>query len=248
METDSNRQRDPWTKRPAPSADAGSVGHESGLPVVPGGWSINSIDVGGEPIELTQPATPDAFLEDPEVLDANSRDDYMPYWSYLWPAAVSMAEGLRHAGWSKGTEVLELGCGVGLVGLAALRQGWRVTLSDHDPIAVECAMFNARRNGLADRATPLVLDWRAPLIRKWPVILGCEVTYEARNHPVLLDLLDKMLAPDGVCWFADPGRSQAPRFVSRAVDRDFQVRMLDQEAQSRGLETGTGFQIIEVRK
>jgi predicted nicotinamide N-methyase len=209
---------------------------------------LQRIPVGDGEIDLVQPAVPDAFLDDPAVLAANRRDDYMPYWSYLWPAAATMADALSRAGWPAGAEVLELGCGVGLVGVAALQQGWRVTLSDYDPVSVDCALLNAARNGVRELATGLVLDWRTPLDRRWPYIIGCEVTYEARNHSVLLSLLEAMLASDGVAWFGDPGRSQAPHFVAQALGRGFHVRVLDEELQSRGHETGTLFQIMEIRK
>lgn len=220
----------------------------AGLPDVPGGWSLQRVPVGDRVIELVQPAAPDDFLDDPSVLEANRRDDYMPYWSYLWPAAATMSDSLKHADWPKETEVLEVGCGVGLVGVAALQQGWRVTLSDYDPVSVDCALINAARNGVGERANGLVLDWRFPGTRQWPVVIGCEVTYEARNHPVLLDLLERILTRDGVCWFGDPGRSQAPNFVRQALDRGFRVQLLDAEGNSRGHETRTEFQIMELRK
>lgn len=218
------------------------------LPDVPGGWSLQKVKVGEREIELIQPAAPDDFLDDPRVLEANRRDDYMPYWSYLWPAATTMGAALSLSGWPAGTPILEVGCGVGLVGVAALQQGWRVTFSDYDPTSVQCALLNAERNGVAEHAQGLVLDWRSPPPGTWPVILGCEVTYEARNHPVLLDLLEVMLAPDGVVWFGDPGRSQAPRFVAQALERGFVVRVLNANLQSRGHETRSEFQIIEVRQ
>jgi predicted nicotinamide N-methyase len=220
----------------------------AGLPAVPGGWMLQRVPVGDRLIELVQPAAPDDLLDDPTVIEANRRDDYMPYWSYLWPAATTMAAALARAPWPPETPVLELGCGVGLVGLAALARGWQVTLSDHDPVAVECALLNARRNELEERAAGLVLDWRNPVARRWPVILGCEVTYEVRNHPILLDLLEVMLTPDGVCWLGDPGRSQAPRFVALAKERGWRVKLLDHAAQPTETPPGETFQIVALRR
>jgi predicted nicotinamide N-methyase len=227
-----------------PASTAASPWSE--LPEVPGGWTLNRVRAGDESFELVQPTCPDDFLEDPDVLAANRRDDYMPYWSYLWPASVDMAVVLQRADFPTGTEALELGSGVGLVGLAGLKCGWRVTFSDYDPVAVACSLINARRNSLAARASGLHLDWRTPIEQQWPFIFGCEVTYERRNHPVLLDLLDRMLAPQGVSWFGDPGRSQAPNFLELARQRGFRTRILDGALRERSTPLTAEFQLLEL--
>jgi hypothetical protein len=100
--------------------------------------------------------------------------------------------GVVAAGWSPGTPVLEIGAGIGLVGLAALSCGLKVTFSDYDPPAVALALRNARDNGLTD-AEGMHLDWRQPPPLRFPVILGCDVIYEVRNHAPILDLLGRML-------------------------------------------------------
>lgn len=182
------------------------------------------------------------------MLEANRRDDYMPYWSYLWPAATTMAAAVQRAGWPAGTEILEVGCGIGLVGLAALDRGGNVTFSDYDPVAVECALLNAARNGLSAAAGGLVLDWRRPIERQWPVILGCEVTYEPKLHRTLLDMLKAMLARDGVCLLGDPGRSQASPFVRTAREQGFAVRCLDAFLNESSQPPGESFQIVELRR
>lgn len=220
----------------------------SSLPPVAGGWTVQRVPIAGRMFELVQPAVPDKLLDDPQVLEANRRDDYMPYWSYLWPAAVPMAELLNRAPWPPDAEILELGCGVGLVGLAALALGGRVTFSDHDATAVECALLNARRNDVEERAAGVVLDWRTPLDRRWPVIIGCEVTYESRNHPILLDLIERMLDPNGICWLGDPGRSQLAPFIALARERRFQVAVRDQRGEIiEGPPEPARLQVVELR-
>ena len=75
---------------------------------------------------------------------------------------------------------LELGCGLGLVGLVAAGLGWRVVVSDYDEDALAFALENARRAGVVVETR--VVDWR----RSYPElrvgrILGADVLYEARN-------------------------------------------------------------------
>lgn len=218
----------------------------SSLPPVPGGWTQQSIDIGFRTIELVLPAVPDKLLDDPGVLEANRRDDYMPYWSYLWPASAPMSRCLVHAGWPPGTRVLELGSGIGLVGLAALACGWDVTFSDYDETSLELCRQNAERNSLTG-PNLLKLDWRQPADVQFPVILGCEVIYERRNHEPILDLLERMLAPDGVCWIGDPGRSQAPRFLEAVAARGWKLALIDSDG-GRVSEYRQQFCIFELRR
>ncbi|MDZ4687036.1 MAG: hypothetical protein SH850_18320, partial [Planctomycetaceae bacterium] len=91
-----------------------------GLPAIPGGWTERVWTVSEHEFRLTLPASPDAFLDDPDVAAAHARDEYMPYWAYLWPASLAMSAAMLRHPWPDGTAVLELGAGVGLVGLAAL--------------------------------------------------------------------------------------------------------------------------------
>lgn len=54
--------------------------------------------------------------------------------------------------------VADIGTGSGILALLAARSGARVTAVDINPVAVECAAENARRNGLADRVTVVSSD------------------------------------------------------------------------------------------
>ena len=61
-----------------------------------------------------------------------------------------------------GRRVLELGCGVGLVGLVAAACGaLSVLMTDNSLASVECARRNAVRNKVSDTARAAVLDWEA---------------------------------------------------------------------------------------
>lgn len=220
--------------------------HYGQLPPLPGGWTTQTIDVGCRTLELVLPAAPDTLLDDPDVLEANRRDDYMPYWSYLWPASGPMARALAHADWPAGTPILELGSGIGLVGLAALARGWNVTFSDYDEMSLQLCRLNALQNSLPEPKL-LQLDWRRPLDVQYPVILGCEVIYERRNHAAILTLLKRMLAPGGTCWIGDPGRSQAPRFLETARSEGWDIRLLDGDGRPMG-EYRQQFCIFDLRR
>ena len=78
--------------------------------------TVTTIHVGSTAIRLVRPAEPDRLLDDGEVHDLNRRDDYMPYWAYLWPGAFLLAELVARGRWA-GEPALEIGCGLGLAGL-----------------------------------------------------------------------------------------------------------------------------------
>lgn len=193
------------------------------LPAIPGGWATRDFALAGRTLRVTLPASPDAFLDDPEVLAANRRDDYMPYWSYLWPTSLETAVAVLRHDWPPETCALEIGAGIALTGLAALACGLRVAFSDYDHQALALAMHNARQNGLENSAEELFLDWRQPIDRRFPVIFGCDVIYERQNHLPILGLLEAMLAPGGQAWITDPGRHQADAFLELLRDRPFAV-------------------------
>lgn len=171
---------------------------------------------GGRPLVLVRPADPDRLLDDPAVVAWNRRDDYMPYWAYLWPGAVLLAEAVAAGSWAPGTPALEIGCGLGLAGLVGLTRGLHVTFTDYDPAPLDFVARSAAANGLdPSRYATRRLDWRDPPGDHFPVILGADVLYERRLVPLVADLLAAMLAPGGLALISDPCRAAAEGFPAR---------------------------------
>ncbi|MAT16150.1 MAG: hypothetical protein CMJ46_12880 [Planctomyces sp.] len=198
--------------------------------LVPGGWSRDNIECGNRHYPLTRPAQPDLLLDDPRVLEENEEGVYIPYWALLWPAAARMAAMFEHGDWTPGATALELGCGVGLVGLAALQAGLRVTFTDYRQEAVELACWNAREAGFQADADfdGSQLDWNdPPTVRTFDHIFGCEIVYETDFHEPLLRALSILLAPGGRCWFGDSGRINSDKFFALATSCGWKITRLD---------------------
>jgi predicted nicotinamide N-methyase len=194
---------------------------------VPGGWSDREVAVGERRFQLYTPTDPDELLNHLEAPEAATNPHLAdPYWAKLWPAAPLLAAAVLRSG-KKGTAVLELGCGSGLVGIAALSAGCDLTFSDYVPFAVELALENATRNGFQSRG--LVLDWRQPTNERFAWIVAADVTYDRANIDPLLDVCERMLAPGGAAWFGDAGRGPAAEFLRRAADRDWSVQLFDEQ-------------------
>ena len=145
------------------------------------------------------------LLDHPAIRAAFAVDEYMPYWVDLWPAARMLAKVILRESWSPGVHALEIGCGLGLPGVAALAKGLRVTFSDYDATALHFAAENARANGYADFEL-LQMDWRYPPEVRFPLILASDLIYEMRNVPPLVGLIKKLLEPGGVCLLTDQDR------------------------------------------
>ncbi|MBY0230939.1 MAG: methyltransferase domain-containing protein [Gemmataceae bacterium] len=163
----------------------------------------------GWTVLLDRPANSDRLVDHPAVKEALLAREVMPYWADLWPAARMLAKWLLKREFAPGTPALELGCGLGLGGIAGLSRGLRVTFSDHDATALRFAARNARLNGFAGFDT-LQMDWNAPPEGlSYPVILAADLTYEARNVAPLVALIKRVLAPEGTCWLTDQDRLPA---------------------------------------
>jgi len=210
---------------------------------IPGGWKWETIALGEHSWRLLLPADPDAFLT-----EQPAHDEWPdPYWAQLWPAAKTMALLLLAQEWSVKTSVLELGCGSGLVGLAAAALGWRVTFSDYVPFAVELALANARGNGYENVAGE-VTDWRQPVAdQPFERILACECLYDPELHQPLHNTLRTRLQPGGFVWLCDPGRGEmAEQFVRRVREQAWQVSLFDEQLEPKENLVRGEFRLIQL--
>jgi predicted nicotinamide N-methyase len=185
------------------------------VPRDPDAWSsaydgpvtVSVLEFAGRSIRLVRPADPDRLLEAPDVWAWNDRDDYMPYWAYLWPGAFLLAEAVARQPWPPGQRALEIGCGLGLAGMVGMAAGLRVHFTDYDETSLRFVARSAAENGFdpASFSTGR-LDWRDLPDRRYPVILGADVLYERRLVPLVVGVLDRMLEPSGIALVAGPYR------------------------------------------
>jgi predicted nicotinamide N-methyase len=165
-----------------------------------------NVIVEGRSFRIARPANSDRLLDNPAIRAAFAVDEYMPYWTDLWPAARMLAKALMRERWTPGLEALEIGCGLGLPGIVALAQGMQVTFSDYDATALKFAADNARTNGFTNFKL-LRLDWRnPPADLRVPIVFGSDLVYEARSVEPVVNLIRHVLAPGGVCLLTDQER------------------------------------------
>jgi predicted nicotinamide N-methyase len=170
--------------------------------------------------QLLESITPDTFAV----------DERLPYWAELWPSSLALAARCYEMGDLRGHAVLEVGCGLGIAGVAALQCGASVLFTDYETDALAFARCNALGNlpegDVCARAEFRVLDWRAAdTPSPADVILAADVIYEKRNHEPLLQLTRATLKRDGVAIFTDPDRSTCMPFFALAERSGFSVTL-----------------------
>jgi predicted nicotinamide N-methyase len=176
---------------------------------------------------IDRPADSDKLLDHPWVRSAYAADEYVPYWAQLWPAARMLAKVVAREPWEsypQPVRVLEVGCGLGLAGVACLARGLDVTFSDVDETALRFAERNARLNGFPDGFRTRLIDFRRPPDDgKYPVVIGSDLMYEERLVDPLVGLLGAVLAPGGVCLITDPDRTPARVFRWKLAEAGYEV-------------------------
>lgn len=152
-----------------------------------------------------------------DLLEIFSREDsdgilYLPYWTYLWDSAVTLAHHISELGDLKNQRILEIGCGFGLVGIAAELYGAEVIFTDFEIEALFFALKNSQQNGI-DSPKLIQMDWTTPCLdAKFDIILGSDVIYDQQNWQPIIRLFQDLLKCDGKALFSEPNRENASGF------------------------------------
>ncbi len=163
-----------------------------------------------------------------EFADAKTTDIY---WGELWPSAIALADAFL-AGEIRtppgAAPVLEIGCGSGLIAIAAALAGdasTRVVATDRDPRALALTEENASRNGVAERISTRTLDWCAPSAERYGLILAGDCLYQPDAGAQIVTFLRTALADGGRAIVVDPERWTARHFGLLAREAGFGLRV-----------------------
>jgi len=130
-----------------------------------------------------------------------------PYWAFAWAGGQALARHvLDHPALVQGKQVLDIGAGSGLVGLAAVKAGAaQVLAADIDAFACAAIRLNAQAN---DCALAVTQEDLIGIAGAWDVILVGDLFYE---RP-LAERLQAWLKPmSAVVLLGDPGRNYFPK-------------------------------------
>lgn len=147
-----------------------------------------------------------------------------PFWAMVWDGALVLADFVVRQPPDPNRPLLELGSGLGFVGLFAAARGHRVVLTDNHPDALDFARLSVHHNRLAT-AEVRPLHWHSPdLPGTFPWIVGSDILYDEASPLLVATLLERVLAPDGVVHLAQGILGQNLKKFFELMKPRYQVR------------------------
>ncbi len=168
--------------------------------------------VGDRRFEFFVPRTLDPFVDKKDVFSE------FPLWSKIWEASIVLANHLATIPPDPDKHLLEIGCGIGLVGVVAAQFGHRITMTEYNQDALNFASANAFANQPPDPNLLEVapLDWTRPTLEgEFDVILGSEVIYKEEYFEPVLGLFKRYLRPGGEMILAEGVRKTSMAFFQK---------------------------------
>lgn len=139
-----------------------------------------------------------------------------PFWAFAWVGGQALARYvLDHPDTVAGLTVLDIGCGGGIVSIAAALAGARrVTALDVDALAGAACAINAALNGVAERVGIETADAIGYDLKPFDIVLVGDVCYTRGESDELARHLSTSCVP---VLLGDPGRQFLPRASIRHV-------------------------------
>lgn len=203
----------------------------------------SEIRIGPRTVTLHHPRDADDLIDEA----AFAIDERLPYWADVWPSARVLAERMLTTRVDD-RRFLELGCGSGLVSVAAAIAGFEVTATDYYDEALRFTALNVLVN------TGVLIETRTADWRRFPhdigrfeLVVASDVLYEQEHAALIAAVLDRTLSGRGTAIIADPGRLAAPQFVEQCTERGMPVAIVDRVPFEEG-EIRQTIDIYEVRR
>ena len=132
-----------------------------------------------------------------------------PYWAWAWAGGQALARHLLdHPDLVRGRRVVDIGCGGGIVAIAAAKAGASsVTAIDLEAFAIQACWLNSLANGVTlvlEEADPIGTD------EGWDVVLVGDLWYEPELAARMAPWLRALAARGALVLTGDPGRAHLP--------------------------------------
>lgn len=174
--------------------------------------------IGERAFRFLVPASLEPFLDDRDLFHK------FPLWTKIWEASLLLAHRVSAVPPDATQSWLELGAGLGVVGVVATAFRHRVTITEHDAHALDFIRANLHINGCRQGIVHR-LDWKKPdLAERFDRIVGSELIYNEEDFPALKRLFKSLLKPRGEILLAGEVR-QSNRLFLDMMTADFHVEV-----------------------
>lgn len=193
------------------------------------GPDTRSLSVRGRKFQFFVPEKLEPFLHPDDPLIG------FPLWAKPWEASWVLADYLAGMEVKSDMHFLEIGSGMGLVGIIASCFGHRFTITEYDPHAIQFAKANALLNDCGNVEIQK-LDWHNPSLEgTFDVIVGSEVTYRDEDYGPLHRLITSFLKPSGKVILCSEVRKTTMTFFKQ-MQPNFDIKVQKKTLRGEGEE------------
>ena len=187
--------------------------HEFSLDVFLSTYKTEVVDLNikGKPFKFLVPKSLDGFV------NSNNVFENFPLWAKIWEASIVLSEYLANTASDPNKTFLEIGSGMGIVGIIASAFGHRFVSTEFNPDAIAFCRANSALNSTSGTNPEIMeLDWNRPSIKAtFDTIVGSEVIYNEKDFDPILKLFRTFLKPGGEIILAEGVRKTSMEFFRR---------------------------------
>ena len=164
------------------------------------------------------PKSLDRFIDPENVLNN------FPLWAKIWEPCLMLADYLASMPVNPEKRFLEIGSGLGLVGIVASSFGHKVTMTEYNHDALNFANANAHIHNCSSNLEIKELDWNKPELKgTFDRIIGCEIIYKEESFYPILRLFRTYLKEDGEILLSERARKSSIEFF-RQMSEHFNIK------------------------
>ncbi|MDL1985419.1 MAG: protein N-lysine methyltransferase family protein, partial [Deltaproteobacteria bacterium] len=142
----------------------------------------------------------------------------------IWEPCLILADYLASMPVNPEKRFLEIGGGLGLVGIVASSFGHKVTMTEYNHDALNFANANVHINNCSSNIEIKELDWNKPELKgTFDRILGCEIIYKKESFYPILRLFQTYLKEDGEILLSERARKSSIEFF-RQMNEHFNIK------------------------
>ena len=163
------------------------------------------------------PKSIDRFIDHENIFNK------FPLWAKIWEPCLILTDYLASMPVNPEHSFLEIGSGLGLVGIFASSFGHKVTMTEYNHDALNFAKASAHINDCSNLKI-VELDWNKPELKgTFDRIIGCEVIYKEQSFYPILRLFRTYLKQDGEILLTERVRKSSIEFF-RQMSKHFNIK------------------------